>query len=263
MIKNVWRYIVSAATNPFIGIGLLIILVVAGASYFLIDNVFMPSYVRHEAYVTVPSVKNLPIEDATLALERLDLQVETGPSRYNPQLPRDVVIDQNPKANIRVKPDRRVYLTINSGSNPESTVPAVVGISRTEAINRLSSSGLLAEEREDTIPHPYINTVTKQSPEPGKIVEEGSTVRIWYSTGKGENFVTVPDVSGLTAREAQRILLEQKLRSVVLGGSELNEVSTMSIKDQSHKVGTRIREGSEIRLFVEIEEEEEIENPQN
>ena len=258
-----WSYIRSLLTNKFLALGLLLILAIGIAAYLVFDKMMMPAYVGHEDFVTVPNVKNLELEDARLTLNQLNLPVEVEPGRFNPELPRDLVVDQNPSANMQVKPGRRIYITINTGATPESTVPSLVGISVDEAKNRLNAAGLIANSsdiRPDSIPSPHPNLVTKQFPDPGKIVEEGSRVRLWYSTGLGNALVTVPSVIGLTAAEAQRLLLRQKIRSVVLGGSTADDISSMEIVRQTPGEGTRVKEGYEIRLFVPKQEEEEEEN---
>lgn len=255
-----WSYLRSLLTNKFLGLGLFLIVAVLAAGYLVFDKVLMPSYVGHDDFVTVPDVTNLEVEDAKLTLSRLKLPVEVESGRFNPELPRNLVIDQNPQANVQVKPGRRIYVTINTGATPESTVPTLVGISVDEAKNRLNAAGLIAQNsdiRPDSIPSPHKNLVTKQFPEPGRIVEEGSRVRIWYSTGLGNNLVTVPGVVGLSAREAQNVLLRQKIRSVVLGGSGDEDVSLKEIVRQSPTEGTRVKEGYEIRLFIPKVEEEE------
>lgn len=259
MLNSIRSFLLSLVTNKFLGIGLALLVLFLVSGYFLIDKIIMPSFVGHNEFVTVPDVKDLPVEEATLQLEDKNLFVEIESGRYNPQLPRDVVVDQNPKANFPVKPGRRVYLTLNSGATPESTVPSLSGISLKEALNRLNAAGLRAEPQDiqpDSIPHPYENMVTRQSPEPGTVVAEGARVRLWYSTGLGSEYVTVPDLTNLDAREAQRLLLSRKLRSVVLGGDGSPEVDLMPVYKQSHPVGTRIKEGSEIRLFVRMDNDE-------
>ena len=262
MLNSLWSFIRSLLTNAFLGIGLALLIFLAVGTYLLIDKVIMPAYVGYDEFVTVPDVHELPIEDATLKLESMDFSVEVESGRFNPQIPRDVVVDQNPKANFQVKPGRRVYLTINTGATPESTVPKLDGISLKEALNRLHAAGLRAEERDiqpDSIPHPYENMVTKQFPEAGRIVTEGSRVRLWYSTGLGTAYVSVPNLKGMSVREAQQFLLNRKLRSVVLGGDGSAVVESMPVFDQSHSEGTRIKEGSEIRLFIKMDNEEDEE----
>ena len=259
VFKRMWNSIVSLATNKYFSIGLLTLALLIAAGYFVFDRVLMPSYARYNVSVTVPNVTDLPIEDAEIMLQSQDLQVQVEPGRYNPKIPRNVVVDQNPKANMYVKPGRRIYLTINTGATPEVTVPSLEGISLTQAQNLLFAAGLNAEKsdiRPDSIPHPDPNLVTRQYPAPGSVVEEGSRVRLWYSTGLGDKYVSVPSVVGMTAREAQRYLLSMKLRSLVLGASDHPDRLGLTVYSQSKNEGTRLKEGYEIRLFVRAPEGE-------
>lgn len=254
VFKRMWNGIISLITNKYFSIGLLLMVLLVGAGYFIFDRVLMPSYARFNVSVTVPKVTDLPIEDAEVLLQSQDLQVQVEPGRYNPKIPRNVVVDQNPKADMFVKPGRRVYLTINTGATPEVTVPSLEGISLTQAQNLLFAAGLNAERsdiRPDSIPHPDPNLVTRQYPSAGSIVEEGSRVRLWYSTGLGNKYVTVPSVKGMTAREAQQYLLSMKLRSLVLGASDYPDRLNLTVYSQSKDEGTRLKEGYEIRLFVQ------------
>ena len=257
-MQNLWSFLRSLITNKFLGLGLLLIIGLISGGYYIFDKILMPNYVGHEDFVTVPNVQNLEVEDAKLTLARMNLPAEVESGRFNPDLPRNLVVDQSPAANVQVKPGRRIYLTINTGATPESTVPSLSGVSVDEAKNRLNAAGLVAlpsDIRPDSIPSPHKNMVTKQFPEPGKIVKEGSRVRLWYGTGLGNKLVTVPDVVGLTAREAQNVLLRQKIRSVVLGSPSVTDKSRMEIVRQSLAEGTRVKEGYEVRLFVQNEDE--------
>ena len=108
----------------------------------------------------------------------------------------------------------------------------------------------VAETLPDSIPHPHENTVTRQQPVPGDSLPQGASVRLWYSTGLGNSFASVPDVTGLTVREAQQALLENKLRSVVIGAREDEDLAEQVVQRQSREPGTRVLEGFEIRLDV-------------
>ncbi len=252
-VKNFFSSILSLGTNKFFILGLLALILLVGAGYLLVDRVIMPSYARYNVSITVPDVNELPVEEAQLLLENMDLQAQVESGRYNPNLPRNIVVDQNPKANMFVKPGRRVYLTINTGSTPEVVVPSIEGISLTEAQNQLFAAGLKAEKsdiRPDSIPSKAKNLVTRQYPAPGTVLKEGSRVRIWYSTGLGNSYSTVPNVVGMTAREAKRTLLSLKLRSIVLGAGDYPDPMSLIVNGQSQPDGTRLRQGDEIRLFV-------------
>jgi beta-lactam-binding protein with PASTA domain len=251
------------------GIGALVL--AAGIVYVTFDFFVMPSYTRHDVSISVPNVEKMTVEKAREELTAQGLQVEEQEGRYNPNVPRGLVVDQSPPPSSGVKPGRRVYLTINTGEVPTVQIPDLTGTSLREARNRISSIGLkVGNVREDSIPSPYPQTVTRQRPEAGDSLSEGKTVDLWYSTGLGDETVRVPALVGLRVDRAQQRLLRQKLRSVVVGdrGSDGNgeggagaaqggsggdgqtPKTKLFVREQSRSPGASVRTGTEIRLFT-------------
>lgn len=225
--------------------------------YFLVDAVIMPSYTRHGVAVQVPKVENEPFEKAARRVKKQNLQVKRQVGRYNPRVGQNVVVDQNPPPNAKVKPGRRVYLTVNAGKAPVVDLPDLNGISIREAKNRVSSLGLeVGTVKPDSIPSPYRGTVTRQRPEAGDSLEKGGTVDLWYSTGMGTDTVQVPGVVGHPVEAARAFLLRHKLRTIVLGRDESSSVSADTsaprwfVRKQGRAPDTPARAGTEIRLFV-------------
>lgn len=253
-LSDAGAYLRSLSRNMYFWGGLAAILAVLLVLFLVIDQLSLPSYTRQGTYVTVPSVLNQPIEQAEAELEERDLTVEHVVQRYNANFPRDVVIDQNPPPNAQVKPGRHVYVTVNSGQLNRVMLPDLQGLSLREAVNRLRSLGLeVSETVPDSIPAPNANTVTRQQPAAGDSLTEGSSVRLWYSTGLGRAYVTIPDVTGMSVEEAQQLLLESNLRYVVIGMEEGAAPSEEVVQRQSREPGTSVREGFEIRLYLEEE----------
>jgi beta-lactam-binding protein with PASTA domain len=260
--------IVTLAKNKYFWGGLGVLFAIGLVLYALINYLIMPAYTRHNVAIQVPDVLNMQAEDAERILLARDLRVSRIDQQFNPKLPRGVIIDQNPRPNERVKPNRRIFITVNSGREQLVVIPSVEGLSLREAINRLRAVGLEAGEAQpDTLPSPFANTVTRQHPPAGDSLRAGSTVDIWYSTGLGNEFVQVPDVTGLSLAEAKQILTDNRLRYVVIRtrtGEDLDETDTPTLQEeeeipdnellvvgQRREAGTRVREGFEIRLFVE------------
>jgi len=264
-LRDAARNLLSLLKNLYFWGGLFILIALAYGGYILVDNAIMPSVTRHNASTTVPLVEGKTLEEAQDLLRAQDLTVRTLEQRFNPTIPANIVVDQNPAPNALVKPGRQVYLTINTGSIPMVHIPNLAGLSLREAENRLNAIGLVLEEAlPDSIPSPYANTITQQEPAANDSLLSGSSVKLWYSTGLGNAFVTVPDVTNLPMGEAQEELLAYKLRSVILGQreDESDDTSTTNrdaadvgvqpfVSRQSPLPGTRMREGSEIRLFVQ------------
>jgi eukaryotic-like serine/threonine-protein kinase len=255
------RYTSETVRNPYLWIGFIGLVVVGVLIYIVVNFFVMPGYTRHDEFVLVPDVRNYMTVDAEASLNDRGLRPQVVPQRFNPSIPRDAVIDQSPAPGSQVKPGRRVYITVNTGEQVMTRVPRLEDLSVREATSRLSSLGLRAGEiRPDTIPSPYANTITRQDPAPGDSLPQGGVVRLWYSTGLGSAYVTMPDVTGLTVEEAEPILLSNRLRFVVIGAEA--DAHDLVVQRQSREPGTRVREGFEIRLFVGGEDEiEEMTTP--
>ena len=194
----------------------------------------------------MPEVRELSFEQARDMLEDRDLQPERRDQPFNPSLPRDAVVDQNPRPNASVKPGRRIYLYVNSGARRIVTVPDVRNETQMNAEATLARVGLTSVEvRQDEHPSPNKGTVTRQSPEPGRTAGAESRVTLWVSPGLGDETVTVPDVRGLAPVDARQTLTEEGLwvdpaRSV--GGT---------ITRQEPEAGDEVREGTEVRIYSE------------
>lgn len=258
--SNAGRTIRSFITNPFVWAGVGGLFLLGLILYIVVDSFLMPQFTRHDDYVEVPDVRNYSVVDAERQLASLDLQSEQVMERFSPEAPRDAVIDQNPGPNTRVKPGRRIYLTVNSGRQSRVLVPRLRDLSIREARSRLAAVGLTAGElRPDSIPSPYPNTITRQSPAAGDSLNPGGTVNLWYSTGLGSSFVSMPDLVGLTIQEAEEVLQSARLRFVVIGADEMDvdDEAVVRVVRQSREPGTRVREGFEIRLFVGDDADEE------
>ncbi len=251
----------SFLRNPYLWKGLLVLTAISFSVLLVFNYIIMPAYTRQHAIVHVPDVEHLPYEEAVNRLQEYGLKpIRRTVAVYNPELPTGVVLDQNPHPGVAVKPGRRVYLVVSSDSLPQVIVPDVRNLSLREARLRLENVGLeIGDIRLDSIPTPYINTVTGMDPQPGDTVAEGTPVILWISPGPGERFVTVPDVRNLPVREADSLLtFRYHLRPVHLPAEPSLFAPPGMVYDQDPEPGMRLREGSEIRLYV-VEEEDQKE----
>ena len=152
-LQGAGRYLKSLLTNGYfylavVGLGLACVL-----GLVLLSKVLLPTFTRHSAFVTVPDVSNLSYEAAADVLERNKLTSDRRIVKFRPDLPKDVVVEQNPPTGTSVKPGRRIYLTINSGTTPTVVIPNVIDLSIQEAKNRVISAGLRVVRTEPD-PHP-------------------------------------------------------------------------------------------------------------
>lgn len=239
----------SLLLNPFAWVGLAAIALLVLAAYVVVNDVLMPLYTRQGASVEVPDVRQASFDDAQERLERLGLRVTRETRRFDPSRPRGSVTDQSPLGGALVKPGRIVLLTVNEGRQPRLRMPSLVGASIREARSRAGGLGLrIAEEVADTIPSPYRNTVTQQTPAAGDSVTAGTSITLWYSTGPSDRYEVVPDVVGKTVAEARAELLKNRLRALVVDAE--GSTDRLIVRRQSREAGTSVRGGYEVRLFT-------------
>jgi len=238
--------------------GLIVLLLLFLTAYLLVDRVIMPDYTRHDVTVQVPSVTDRSFDEAVEVLSQYDLDVEREAQEFNPNVARGIVVDQRPRGQALVKPGRRVYLTVNAGDVQQVTMPSLDGLSIREARNRVRALGLtIEEEQPDSIPSAYRNTITGHEPAAGDSLAEGNGVTLYYSTGLGEQYVEIPDITGMTVAEAREELLSHRLRAFIINaGGDTEEqrdvpIDSLEVVAQSREPGTRMREGSEVRLSIE------------
>ncbi len=178
---------------------------------FLADSVIMPAYTNYDEGLTVPDVSQISLEEAQQRLTSYGLRYEVADRRSNTAYPADYVIDQTPSPAEIVKPNRKVYLTVNTETNPTVKVPNVVNLSYRNAKLQLQNYGLQV----GTVSYEssrFKNNVLRQSVPADKVVPKGATVDLAVGDGLGEKMVQIPEIRGLRLSEAQQKLQEVGLR---------------------------------------------------
>ena len=229
-----------------LGLGALLFIL-----YMIVDQLVMPAYTRHDVAVLVPDIRGLSVDQADSLLEAGDLVVRHVVSPYVPDIPRNTVVNQEPRPLSLVKPGRRVYLYVNSGQVPMVVVPTLYDLSIRQARTTLLGSKLtVGSVLRDTMPSPYQNTVTRQDPQPGDSVVVGGSVSLWISSGLGSALTRVPELVGEDVAEAEYLLRRAKLQFVLFEIPDPGDAFPNSVTRVIPSPGSELQEGSEIRLFV-------------
>ncbi|MCC5905559.1 MAG: PASTA domain-containing protein [Balneolaceae bacterium] len=177
----------------------------------LMDLVIMPNYTNYNRGVTVPDVTKLSLEEAESLLERYGLRHEILDRRAHSAYPANYIIDQAPAPRQIVKPNRKVYLTVNTDTTPMTVVPNVVSMHLRNAELQLENHGLVVGTRSYESSR-FRNTVLRQSAAPGDTVARGTVVNLAISDGLGSRMVSVPDVEGMSLSQAQQAINRAGLR---------------------------------------------------
>jgi eukaryotic-like serine/threonine-protein kinase len=206
--------------------------------------------------VRVPSVERVPQAQAITELNDVGLNV-TIDREPSDEVREGFAIRTVPRAGTEVERGTRVRLFVSSG--PEQvTVPEVVGLSRDSAEGRIDDEGLAVAVQEQESEEPE-GEVIAQSPSGGSRVDEGTTVTITVSSGQPQ--VDVPDVSGLSARDAASQLRAAGLQPVQREQTVTDESQDGVVIDQRPGAGTEVDEGSSVVIILGVFEEPDTFDP--
>ncbi|MDE6823256.1 MAG: PASTA domain-containing protein [Duncaniella sp.] len=98
-----------------------------------IAMMWLDVWTRHDDTITVPSVKSMTFESASILLADDGLVAVLADSVYDKTTRPGTVIEQNPKVGTVVKEGREIFLTINAFSPKMVTIPTLTDISLRQA----------------------------------------------------------------------------------------------------------------------------------
>ena len=217
-----------------------LLIIVLLTTILIIASQYVLSFgTRHNISRTVPDFRGLSVEHAERFAQPRDLQIVVSDSLYVPEHAGGIILDQIPSKGERVKPGRKIYVTINSFRQQEVSVPYVVGLSLREAKNRLERDKLTIAHLEyvddekvlgskNNILAQFVNgrEVTADT-QPVVVCGTGITLQV---SGYGQS-TSVPELVGRPLAEAKSRLWE--------AGLNVGEVSCdkdMSMLEQNRAV---------------------------
>jgi beta-lactam-binding protein with PASTA domain len=214
------------------------------------DNIVMPWLVSRGGIVEVPEVTGLKSERAQSILDSLGLEPRQSEIRPDLRYPLGRVIAQVPAAGAKVRPGRRIYLTV-SGGEPVAQVPSLKGRSLRDAEFALQRVGLglgsTSFMPSDDFPP---NTVIDQSVAAGSMVKKGSPIAVVISQGKESDRIAVPEVVGKILTEAEKTLTQRGLKVGNVSYQENLELLPNTVLAQYPRGGELVSLGQPIDLFV-------------
>jgi beta-lactam-binding protein with PASTA domain len=195
--------------------------------------------------VRVPSVRNLSEERAFKELEKADLKVTADP-QPSTKVKKGMAVGTSPEEGTEVDRRSRVRLFVSSGPQ-KITVPDVVGLARESAESRLDREGLTVQVQMQQSDKPQ-DEVIAQSPGSGTKLDAGARVTITVSEGLKK--VSVPDVQGLTEKEALRSLQAAGLNGTVHHKDTDVEEEDGTVLEERPGAGTEVVTGKTVVLVV-------------
>ena len=171
---------------------------------------------RHGKAIVVPNFIEMLVEDAKALAEELDLEIIVSDSVHEVDIVGGMVIDQRPAPSIvrevTVKPDRKIYLTVNAYTRRMVRVPYVANQSLRQAINQLERDGFNIEQLV-YVPHSYDGQVIDEKVAGRRITRntnlelpEGSNVTLHVGYRAGKQYTSVPQLMGMRLSQAKNAL---------------------------------------------------------
>jgi eukaryotic-like serine/threonine-protein kinase len=111
-------------------------------AFLLLAMLFTGWFTRHGESVVVPNIEGMPVENAFSLLENANMELVVIDSIYKEDMKPMSIVEQDPKADMKVKPGRKVYVVLNTGKIPKVKMPKLINGSSNLAIVLLKNSGL-------------------------------------------------------------------------------------------------------------------------
>ncbi|MDR3766473.1 MAG: Stk1 family PASTA domain-containing Ser/Thr kinase [Butyricicoccus sp.] len=194
---------------------------------------------------------------------------EADKREYDPKYKEGQIISQDPKEGEKVTKGTKIVLTVCGTKDDQENQEGYtlidfsdMELSEVERLlkqNDLEDAYKIVEEASDEIEK---GRVIRTDPGKGTKVTKDDTITIYVSTGKEQETVKVPDVTGMTLDKAKDMLKSYGLTV----GETHNEESDSPVGQvfrQSIEEGTKVAEGSSVDLYISKGKTETTTEPDN
>ena len=190
------RFLLSKKFFSHLGIAIAL-----GIILILAILLWLRIYTHHGQAITVPDLTALTTEEVGDVTSSRQLRYEVVDSVFSNELPRGTVLKQNPKANSRVKRNRKIFLTMNA-VNPEMiSMPTLVGLSNRQARLALQNAGLVLGDI--SYQPDYARNNVLQQMHDGSVINEGTEITkgtvidLVLGMGPSSETTRIPDLIGV------------------------------------------------------------------
>ncbi|MBV5312013.1 MAG: PASTA domain-containing protein [Prolixibacteraceae bacterium] len=184
-------------------------LAAVGITIFLIvlNMLALRIYTDHGESVEIPDLKGKTSREVKAILDNLDLRFQIQDSVYTQETAPGTVLDHYPKAGMKVKENRTVFITLCAISQEMIPMPQLTDISHRQATNLIESSGLIAGNIEYK-PSEFPNLVLEQKANGrtvrvGEMIPKGTVIDLVLGTDSNGETSEVPTLFGRSLAEAR------------------------------------------------------------
>lgn len=211
---------------------------------------------KEEEKLEVPDIVGKSKDDAVKELNSKGLGLKKGGEEASDTVPEGMIARQDPKAGTKVEKNAKITYYISTGKSKdkeEVTIPTgLVGKSLSDVQAELQQLGLSKVKIEKTKSEDVaVGKVISLNPKEGASVSKDTEVTITVSIGSGDEMVSVPNVRGVKAADAQATL--EKLGLIVTVEESYDEkagVAEGEVYGQTPKAGNRVEPGTSVTIKV-------------
>ncbi|MBK5251114.1 MAG: Stk1 family PASTA domain-containing Ser/Thr kinase [Peptostreptococcaceae bacterium] len=199
--------------------------------------------------VTIPTLINMPFSEAKSILLENGLDYVVFEEKYDHSIASGNIIIQEPAADEIVKEGYTVKLTVSLGK-VKTMVPNLLNLTNTEAIIAIENNNLAVGDVEYVYDDLPIDTVIKQLPEAGELVDETTPINLILSQGLDVKTFMMPNLIGKTVESAKNNLAELGISLANVKYETNKEIEKDRIISQSVSSGSEISQNTSISLVV-------------
>lgn len=229
-------------------------------AFIFLLNIFLNFFTRHGESSPVPDLKGLSMDSVEMIAKQNHLMLIVIDSVFVSSFPRGTVFEQNPKAGVHVKKNRKVFLTMNLMAPKKIPMPDVVNYSLRQAKAELTTKGFQVGKLH-YIQDIATNNVLAQEYGGQRIIEGmmlpmGSKIDLVLGLNSSEERTSVPNTVGLTYTVARDLIIESSLNVGNLHFDQIpkNITDTLNAKvykqEPAYSLSNYVSLGSSINLFL-------------
>lgn len=204
----------------------------------------------HAAWVVVPDVRGMMVNDAATVLYERGLQatLDAVPS----PLAAGEVIDVRPSVGHQLRAGRDVTLryALPAAQMTPQNVPELRGLTVAEARARLQVAGLELGRRLEIHATIQAGTIIAQANSAQASLPQGSDIDVLVSLGPAPAMTVLPDVRGLAEEDARAIALAAGITTPLVIDYQQAGRAAGTVLEQNHKPFVPFQTDATVRLVV-------------
>lgn len=234
-------------------------LIIAAVLFYIGFKIVIPAILPDDSdsYV-VEDFKDRNFNDVREELKKYDIDAEDE-RIYSDTVGQDIIISQSIAVGNTLKPGNSIKFVVSDGIELVQ-IPDIAGEESRVGEQIIKDHDLEVKEVSEHNETVGTGLVIKTEPAAFEKVRPGETVTVYVSMGPELEMVKVPDLIGLTRKEAEKLILENKLK---IGKTIPDDIvsDVAKIIRQFPFADTEVEEETSVEMEFDIESEPGTEQP--